>query len=117
MALHSTSSTSAPNVGCRRRMEMVSFAHPRLAAVFASVLPGFGVDLAAVEDRLVAECEEAWSLKGTNALKTYALNWLPTHLIGQDKNEEAANLLSNGAFHLARLASSRPRRRCGRTGA
>jgi len=91
-----------------RRPKMVSLAHPRLAPVFASVLPRFDVDIEEVEDWLVRECEQAWSVKGNNGLKlkAYALTWLPAHLISLKRLDEAANLLGNGAFHFARLALS-----------
>jgi hypothetical protein len=87
-----------------RRPKMVSLAHPRLTPVFANVLPRFDVDIEEVEDCLVRECEQAWGLKGKNALnaKAYALNWLPAHLIGRKRLDEAANLLGDGAFHLTR---------------
>jgi hypothetical protein len=49
-----------------RRPEEVSLAHPRLAAVFESVLPSLGVNIRSVEDRLVSECEQAWHVKGRN---------------------------------------------------
>ena len=89
-----------------RRPGEVSLAHPRLAEVFGSVLPIFEVNIRSVEDRLVSECDRAWRISGQNALESYALAWLPTHLKNRNRLDEAAKLLGNGAFHLARLISS-----------
>ena len=86
-----------------RRAQGVSFAHPRLASVFASVLPEFDVDVRAIEALLLEECTTAIaSTKGT-VLTPYALAWLPMHWLGRDEPKEAAKLLGSGAFIVARL--------------
>ncbi len=84
----------------------VSFAHPRLKAVFGAVLPQFEMDVATVEERLIEVCSKAWSGAGRHPLKLYALSWLPAHFVGQGRLQEAAALLGDGAFLLARLAAS-----------
>jgi WD40 repeat protein len=81
-----------------------SFAHPRLAAVFGSVLPEFDPNIVVTaEERLVMACAKAWNSGGANPLRAYALSWLPAHLIGLDRRDEAADLLGNGAFLSARF--------------
>ena len=89
-----------------RRDEGIGFVHPRLALVFARVLPDFGVDIEAIEKELVDACSEAWGSAKKPPLNTYALAWLPAHLMEQKRLDEAASLLGNGAFHLAPLIAS-----------
>ena len=76
---------------------LVSFAHPRLAAVFGAVLPNFEVDREATEERLIEACATAWKAK-QDPLKAYALAWLPAHLIAQNRADEAAQLLGDAGF-------------------
>ena len=84
----------------------VSFAHPRLASVFGAVLPErpYYVDVAAMEDRLIDACAIAW--RAASDLKVYALAWLPTHLQRREKIDEAAELLGDIAFLVARLKAT-----------
>jgi hypothetical protein len=86
-------------------MAVVSFAHPRLATVFGAVLPEFDTDVVAIEQLLVTACEKAWRTSH-DLLKAYALAWLPAHLIKLKRIEEAADLLGNAAFLVARLETS-----------
>jgi hypothetical protein len=86
-----------------RRAEGVSFAHPRLASVFASVLPEFDVEVSEIEDQLLEACGNAWKSPKEDSLKAYALAWLPAHWLARNQPEEAAKLLGNGAFLLERL--------------
>jgi hypothetical protein len=93
-----------------RRVEdgdAVSFAHPRLASVFGSVLPRFEPDIVVTtEERLVEACGRAWNGARREPLRAYALTWLPAHLIELDRQQEAAALLGDEAFLLARLAAN-----------
>jgi hypothetical protein len=84
----------------------VSLVHPRLASVFGIVLaePDFDVDAVEIEQRLVEACARAWG-RARDPLRAYALVWLPAHLIGLNRIEETAELLSDAAFLVARLAS------------
>ena len=87
--------------------DAVSLAHPRLAVVFARVLPKLKRDITVkAEQKLVAASEKAWSSKGREPLRDYALAWLPAHLVGVGRKQEAASLLGNGGFLLARLMAS-----------
>lgn len=83
----------------------ISLAHPRLASVFAEVLPRFDPDLVvSIKERLIDSCVLAWcSEKSREPLRDYALAWLPAHLVESGRKEDAASLLGNGAFLLARL--------------
>jgi WD40 repeat protein len=83
-----------------RRAEGVSFAHPRLASVFAAALPQRSAE---AEAELIDACGAVWNSSKADPLKAYALTWLPAHLIGRGRADEAARLLSNGAFLVSRL--------------
>jgi WD40 repeat protein len=86
---------------------VVSLAHPRLATVFAAVLPRLEHDIVVTaEERLLEACQRAWSSKGRDPLRGYAHTWLPAQLVELDRKQEAATLLSDGAFLLARLAAN-----------
>jgi hypothetical protein len=78
-----------------------------LAAVFGTVLPQFEPAIVVTaEERLVEACGRAWNATGRDPLRGYALSWLPAHLIGLGRHQDAAALLGDGAFLLARLAAN-----------
>ncbi|PBB30300.1 AAA family ATPase, partial [Mesorhizobium sp. WSM3882] len=85
----------------------VSLAHPRLATVFVKLLPRFQQDIVInCEERLIEACFKAWNNPGREPLRRYALAFLPSHLIGLDRKDEAAFLLGDGGFLLGRLTAS-----------
>jgi WD40 repeat protein len=84
----------------------VSFSHPRLAKVFGGVLVCFEEEiLVRAEEGLVEQCRRDWETARGATLRSYALEWLPAHLVGQNLLEQAAELLSNPTFLLMRLAT------------
>ena len=85
-----------------------AFAHLRLAKGFAEAL---GDELTDAEDDLIEWMKQGWQEeakpRGPKQGASYALDWLPAHLLGQGDEgpTEAARLLSSPTFLSARLAN------------
>ena len=90
------------------RETFASFKHPRLANVFRQVLPEHVIN--GMQLRLVNHCRTTWRARPLFPPSSYALEFLPAHLVELGETAEAAALLCDLDFVISRFALPNPAR-------
>lgn len=91
-----------------KKANIVSIAHPRLAMVFRKTLNKFIPNIIyESETQLIDACSQELHVQSSSKLQEYAIDWLPSHLIGFGRFKEAADLLGDISYLIARLSANR----------